>query len=688
MSAAAPSFRPAGESKVWPAGTVVYPGAAARFGDDIWDLAALKTTVNHSPRSSHVINFTVGLPGEWSLLARELCMCRVDVRRAREAGIVLQRPVQPQTAHGRVVEVRRAAQFQVFTGRPMPAGWSQADADALVRWRAERARDHRSLTKTVELVWDLRLFSCLLSEGGLAFDPWPGLTYEQVLTEVLGEGKPARPQGALTPVLPLDAFVPLFAAARAYVEVFGPDILALHQLLEARPLNGAEPTAEALRRWAEDPGTRFPVHTRRSVSVPCTARWATQAGEPIWSAVCRLAGGSRPRTVRRRCEDAVRRAVAEGRSYEGLSPITAMVERPDGGTGPWRGPFETQADLNLERAMLRTAAYILLVGLTGMRDSEAQDLRREAAHDAYGTPALRARRYKMRGAEPEPISWWVCDLALVAYRALEALSDHPTHVVATVTGRRRAGFDAREAMHRFAAHINASLAANGLAPIPAVEQLSPQVLRETAAYAIGRFSELGDLVVGYLFGHARSTTTASYQRYRPGDSWNTRVHEGEVDAVAVLLETMGRLVDGGGPVIGKHGDELRAVALEVRATIITDPVHARRIAELHRSTWHHGDLVSCRFDPKAAVCHRVARQIGVADPEPGPLHDLCVGVGCTNAHYTPLQLPGLRQRRSTTRQRLAEATAGSTGAEQLAADLADLDAIITQLEGAPDEPTK
>ncbi len=45
MSAAAPSFRPAGESKVWPAGTVVHPGAAARFGDDIWDLAALKTTV-------------------------------------------------------------------------------------------------------------------------------------------------------------------------------------------------------------------------------------------------------------------------------------------------------------------------------------------------------------------------------------------------------------------------------------------------------------------------------------------------------------------------------------------------------------------------------------------------------------------------------------------------------------------
>jgi hypothetical protein len=73
--------------------------------------------------------------------------------------------------------------------------------------------------------------------------------------------------------------------------------------------------------------------------------------------------------------------------------------------------------------------------------------------------------------------------------------------------------------------------------------------------------------------------------------------------------------------------------------------------------------------------------MGVSDPEPGPLVDLCVGVGCANAHYTPLQLPALRQRRSDTRQRLATAPARSPAATQLTADLAELDNLIARLEG-------
>jgi hypothetical protein len=236
-------------------------------------------------------------------------------------------------------------------------------------------------------------------------------------------------------------------------------------------------------------------------------------------------------------------------------------------------------------------------------------------------------------------------------------------------------------MHRFVAHVNATVAVTGLAPIPDVGQLSPQVLRETAAYAMGRFTELGDLVVGHLFGHARATTTAAYQRHRPGDSWNLRVREGGIDATVALLETMGAMVDEGGAVLGARAGELRAAALEVRATVVADPARARRLAELHGSTWHHGTVVSCRFDAGPAVCHRLARQMGVADPEPGPLVDLCAGVECTNAHYTTLQLPALRARRAEAARGLAAATGGSPGAHQLGGDLADLDAVIAELEG-------
>jgi len=664
-------------SRTWPDDAIVYAGAGAVFGSGRWDLTGLRRAVNKPP-SAYLLDFTVGLPGPWALLARELCMCRIDVRTARQAGIVVQRPAQPLTTRGRISQLRRVAEFAAQTGRGLPSGWAQPDADALLRWHAGRTRSHRNLSKTVELLADLRQFAPLLTAGGLAFQPWPGLTKEQVLTHVLGNGAPAMPEGTLTPLLPLEAFIPLFLAARAYVEVFAADILSLHRrLLAGAPTPGTEATSEAVRAWAAHPGTLVPVRARRSAGV--AAKEALPA-EPIWPMIARLTG-THPEAIRSQCQQIVQELIDAGRTCPGLGPVTARAERPDGSTGPWRGPFETLFDVNRERAMLRAAAYIVLVGLTGMRDSEAQDLRRAAVHDHYGTPALKTRRHKLRGGEPEPISWWVCDLALAAYRVLEALSEHPDYVMAAITKGRGPGFNARHAMHTFTAHINATIATTGLAPIPSTVQLSPQVLRETAAYAMGRFTELGDLVIGYLFGHARSATTASYQRHRPADSWNARIREGETDATAALLDTIGNLVEGGEPVIGAHAGDLRGTALQIRATIIADPAQARRITELHQATWHHGETVSCRFDPRPAVCHRIARQMGISDPEPAPLHDLCAGPGCPNAHYTPLQLPGLRKRHIDITQRLAGAAAGSAAAAQLTADLAEIGPVITQLEG-------
>jgi len=660
-------------SRTWADDAVVYAGAAARFGDETWDLTALQTSANTVP-STFAVNFSSGMGDGWSLLARELCMTLVDLRTARAAGIVRQRRVKALTIRGRADDLRRMAAFASETGRGMPGTWTPDDADALLRWYGGRTSNQRNLAKMLELVRDLRRFAPLLTVGALGFEPWPAMTQDQVLRQVLGRDAPTRPPGTLTPLLGIKAFIPLVAAARAYVEVFAPDILALHRLLRTKLSELKPGTAADVARWAAVPTNRVPVHTNGS------AAGRGVAGEPVWAMVGRLVGISR-HSVRSRGGEIIHALVDAGRVYPGLGALTAMVERPDAGVGCWRGPFETTFDINHERAMLRAAAYILVVGLTGMRDSEAQDLRRGAIHDYFGTPALRTRRHKMRHAEPEPISWWVCDLVLTAYRVLEELSEHPDHVMSAIVGVPSPGFGARQAMHSFVAHINATVAATGLAPIPDVAQLSPQVLRETAAYAMGRFTELGDLVVGHLFGHARATTTAAYQRHRPGDSWNLRIREGGIDGTITLLETMATLVDGGDAVIGARAAELRSVALEARATVVADPARARRIAELHARTWHHGTVVSCRFDAGPAVCHRLARQMGVADPEPGPLHDLCVGQRCTNAHYTTLHLPGLRERRADTAERIAAAPAGSVAAHQLAGDLAEIDGVIAELEG-------
>jgi len=144
----------AGASKTWPDHTVVYAGAAAVFGSHRWDLTELRTAVNKPP-SAYLLDFTVGLPAPWSLLARELCMCRIDVKTARQAGIVVQRPAQPLTTRSRISQLRRVAAFAAQTGRGLPSSWAQPDADALLRWHAKRTRSHRDLSKTVELVTDL-----------------------------------------------------------------------------------------------------------------------------------------------------------------------------------------------------------------------------------------------------------------------------------------------------------------------------------------------------------------------------------------------------------------------------------------------------------------------------------------------------------------------------------------------------
>ncbi len=330
--------------------------------------------------------------------------------------------------------------------------------------------------------------------------------------------------------------------------------------------------------------------------------------------------------------------------------------------------------------MLRSAAAIVLLALTGMRDSECQDLQRDAIHEHYGSQALRTHRFKQRfGAEP--VSWWVSDEALNAYRVLEQLSEHPTHVIAslsTLEGTLRAG--ARMRFGPFVQQVNANRIHTGLPEIPAMEQFSPQVLRETFAYYLGRSHELGDIITGYQFGHAKATVTAAYQRYRPEDSWNEAFRRGKLDGEVALLNSLADFTGEPGSVVGRHGDELRSDALELRATILTDPAAARRIAAHHAETWHHGDTLSCRFDRSTAVCHKMAAAAGINDPADGPLHDLCIGSGCVNVHFTSRNLTALERQRTDIAARLAAATGGSVAQIQAQEELTRVNEIIAQLQ--------
>jgi hypothetical protein len=267
------------------------------------------------------------------------------------------------------------------------------------------------------------------------------------------------------------------------------------------------------------------------------------------------------------------------------------------------------------------------------------------------------------------------------FGCLELISEHPTHVIAsltTVEDKRRAG--ANMAFDRFAAHVNANRGQTGLPENPGDGPVLAEVLRETFAYYRGRSYELGDIITAFQFGHTRATVTANYQRYRPGDKWNNAFRDGQVDAEVALLDSVARFTGEEGPVVGRHSDELRADALELRATILADREAARRLAADHAETWHHGEILSCRFDRSTAVCHKLAAAAGVTDPGDRPLHDLCVGSGCVNVHFTRRNLAPLKGQRADIAARLTSAPSGSVAHLQAQEELDRVDQTIAQLQ--------
>jgi hypothetical protein len=56
--------------------------------------------------------------------------------------------------------------------------------------------------------------------------------------------------------------------------------------------------------------------------------------------------------------------------------------------------------------MLRNACYVLVVGLSMMRDSEAHEIVRDSIVEYYGTPAIKSTKSKL---DPNlPIKhWWI-----------------------------------------------------------------------------------------------------------------------------------------------------------------------------------------------------------------------------------------------------------------------------------------
>ncbi|GAB2897089.1 hypothetical protein GCM10027074_75550 [Streptomyces deserti] len=161
------------------------------------------------------------------------------------------------------------------------------------------------------------------------------------------------------------------------------------------------------------------------------------------SAGCARSPPSSSQRRRQWIEEAVARGQVEiinGTGYRARRhpcPGFAEVTRADGTTGPWRNGI-TLDELDVELRMVRAACYVFIVALSAMRDSEIQEIERDAVATFFGSPAVTSRKVKNDPARSHQ-HWWIIDPVAEAIAVAERLSWHPTHVFASIVPPKTAG---------------------------------------------------------------------------------------------------------------------------------------------------------------------------------------------------------------------------------------------------------
>jgi hypothetical protein len=151
-------------------------------------------------------------------------------------------------------------------------------------------------------------------------------------------------------------------------------------------------------------------------------------------------------------------AAGDELGYEQGGLDTAMSPWPGSGQ-PWRPRLDT-ASLRAETFHLRTACWILIAYLSGMRDTEVRELARDCAFTEPGMDGrtrykLRGRVFKDRALAGDAEEWVVLDVVHHAVSVLLAINDDATHLFG-YSGVRKDGMNANmlTRLSRFAAHVN------------------------------------------------------------------------------------------------------------------------------------------------------------------------------------------------------------------------------------------
>ena len=492
----------------------------------------------------------------------------------------------------------------------------------------------------------------------LGFTPWPGRPANQVA------GRRIQRENT-TPRIPQEVMAPLLQAALFYAQTAAGDLLAAQREISAlqaacaqvtlRPGEARARLEAFIARRARDgrgiPAAPHPGKIPGAVTAdgiaqaPDRALTGLLAGIPggLWYHHARLV------------------AAGDELGYEQGGLNTAMSPWPGSGR-PWRPRLDT-ASLRAELFHLRTACWIVIAYLSGMRDTEVRELARDCAFTEPGPDGrirhkLRGRVFKDRGLAGDAEEWVVLDAVHQAVGVLLAVNDDATHLFA-YSGVRKDGMNANmlTRLNRFAAHASDLLTPpGGEAFIPghgdgqAAWQLNTRQFRRTLAWHIAH-QPFGIVAGARQYKHAQ---VAIFEGYA-GTSASGFAAEVEAEQATARLdyaEDLYRDWLAGGPSGGGADHKINAEFARIHAELadlpgtIADPRRLRTMLSHLATTLHPGVLGDCFYQPGTALCAKQARQ--PAGKKPLPMLNTCLN--CPNARRSSVHLPRLEQARNQARQ--------------------------------------
>ncbi|MEU5093432.1 hypothetical protein [Streptomyces sp. NPDC020996] len=640
-----------------------------RFGDDVWNLGVAGFAGNRYA-SEFLIDFKSLDHPVRREAAREFLFWRLNTRPGRGALPSI------STVAAEWWNLRCFFRFlDTEHGGLRLDAVTQPVLDAyLVHCRSEGLLTS-SIRHRLQVISRLHLAAQAVVTDALVITPWNG----RPLTRVIGV-EPKRKHENETPRIPPNVIGPLVQAALFYVRTAAKDIInARAELTEleasVEDIHGL--SLNRLERYlhglASD-GRGVPV-------LDGVGRLVHLAGSPAYTYVMRKSGAGR--------------GVAGGvyderidRALELLGPEPGGMDTPIAPhlqTGlPWRDRFSPAAVPHEER-LLRTACYILIAYLSGMRDSEVKELRNDCHFTERSADGVvvrhKVRSQLVKGGRGTTESWVVIEPVAEAIDVLQQLPHRDALFCRPVTRDRYSTVSANrmnENLNKFRAHCTHI----GF-PVPDVDgepwQLTTRQFRRTVAWHIAH-RPYGTVAGMIQYKHL---SVAMFEGYAGTSASGFRAEVAAEEALARLADVVERYEDfkagvrSSAPGGARTDNEFVRVQEELQdfPGRVVDERRLHAMLKMSARTLHVGTLNDCYYQPATALC----RTAGGTDQ---PMLNNCRPDRCGNSTITNRHRPGWEAARGDTERALAFVELSELQRTALRQHLSNINKVIESVDHA------